>query len=1244
MPCLFSIICFALLSSLAAAQTAPRWGQASALVSSYLIVYGGKTQGGVIGGGYTYSSGPSSNDLLALDLSQQFDLASPPWINITANVDNASWVTPPAVAFGALAPLTHQEVLLFGGDGSPTIPIQTGNDSAYRFQLVKGDDGQLSSAQWTKLDASSAQPMRRVYSSVESDGKGGVWVVGGQKADGSQTALNEAWRFNSSSDQPQFEAIDTPQGGGVVGVTTTLLSDGSLLVLGGQDATGQLVNMQTLNIYDTSSHRWRTISTSASKRAPSPQPRRNHVAVSLPGKRVFVHGGASDATMTNALDDAWLLDWSTDPASWTQVAASSGSSPSARYGHSAVAYGNHIVMAMGWAGYSAADSNVYAFDASNLAATNPQGGGWMTTSYRPDDRVSSSGSGQSGSSGAGSSDAGSSGAGSSAGSNTGSSSANNAGGNGASTSSGGSLSSSGSDSSGSSGGSNSNGNGNGNGNGNDGTSASTNPTNATPTSTDDGNNSTNDGSGGGTSAGVKAGAVIGAFVFCGLVLAAGSYLYQRHRQMQSMRSGDGSKALLAGAAGAGGRRPGDGDGDEEAAYGSGAEKGWYAYAPSRSRSAQYKQVYSDADVPAQSNLGPGGLTGSGFTGGGLAREGSGPRIHQRLALLTGLSSWGAADPRRFDMLADEDDYERRYRRSHQSDMMNAGVRDQDGRRAASFYQTRFDVDDEDDDVVDAHGFGTRGRGEYGMDFGGGVHDPRSAYVTSPFEDEDGGRINRRNHDLDGQDDYDGYGIDDQEEEAHPMTLLNSSRQRFSLESSNPDDDPSTQSHSSSSRPSSQSNGGHTSFSNTPSYDSRRRFSSYGRRAQAYSMPAGPRLSDGSGSLMKRSPTWWDRLMDGTGLIERTASGRLAPSPGAHEPIRDPAPPPALSVIKESPRSLDVSEHETPSLQYTPQLPTLGELGVQPSSNLMSDSHFNRSLSSLQSRGSSLQSRGSSHLESHLQNMDVIQRTRTASSGRTASTKRTGTGHGHGTPSAGSSIRTGPLSRMGSVREDEAETPGQVIWQGSDDWVISPGPMSGVAPGETLLENREAEADEDADATATKYVIGDESMDIVAQKQRGPRPQRQQWQTFDDSTQGDEAFKTRPLRSSSSTSSSSRKSAPTTPHKAGRPQLTVVTPRSAPRGPRTPVTAAAKSIAKKHTPTATPASVRERVREIERRRLAEAAAQGTTSPTRTKGRRSGPLSPRSDAEEPCSPLTQRISHGLVPKPQLYVANPDDSRDG
>jgi hypothetical protein len=1037
--------------------------------------------------------------------------------------------------------------MVFGGDVSQTASSLSGNDSAYILDMSSS----YQSASWSAVDSSWGQPERRLYQSSDTDGKGGVWFVGGERDDGSYIELDEMWSLNASASSPAFQQQAAPIGG-LVGSTSTMMSDGSLLVLGGMNTTG-LQSLSEISYYSTTSGKWMTTTTRGVNDTGQgfPSPRMSHVAVSLPHRRVLIHGGGT-AQWASAMSDSWILDWSQDPPTWSDISSSSTNAPSARFGHSAVALGDVVVTAFGWAGNNPADSAVYVFDATSLSSSSAgvwTGGRW-TTSYTPDITSSSSSSSNSGTT---------SGNTGSNGSSSGNSKGNNSG-----------ASNSGSSS-------------NGNGKGSSSTSTPlSNPANTGDTSDQPKQNQSS------SSTGTKAGAAVGALLGVGLIAGAGYLVYRKRRpeagdDNNDFTNGDGLGLLR----GTNHYYGADDDpyqlekGIEYTGVGMGGIASFQAGTrPLGPRTATRTSDLNNASAWSMANI-------------GHAMEGSGPHLRERLALMTGIGLGGAAAARqqRFDMLADEDD-DRVEEKAYDMDGTHEDDQDDDERyngvarrvREGSYGKVdRFD----DEYHGEEHSYGDL------AGIGAGYHG--EGYVTSPFEDT---AIVR---DTDDESTSFINTIDSQE------ASDNTSQSRQHSMSSNA----AQHSHSSASNATA-----HKSFSDS-------------------SPPKARESSSQPSSYMRRSPTWWDRFM-GQSFLERTASGRLLPGPRAEEPIRDPTEPPALGAIREGSGGSSKPNRGDPFGEGS--YATTDEMGryYEP----YAEQQHSKSMSSVKS-GNTVTS---SIMEARLQNMDVVQRVGTASSRRTFSTGRDGSTSSSGGLSRGTSMRNSTGHHF--VASPVESTPGEVIFDGNN-WNAISSPLPGTVE----------EGDE------TVQGLGDTSMDIVelsrgAAKASGQRKRSNTSETIKGLAAG--------MKRSKTTTPQGR--AAKIREASEAPSLTPSTTKRARQNRQ--LTAPISPAPDRRLAPPVRGSVLDRVKAIEKKRVDEgeallpvprSPALSDTSPAATSpiaspdifipGRGGQPILTRLNINNEnhdnlvSSPLTmttpdkRKYSHGLVPKPQLFVANPD-----
>jgi hypothetical protein len=713
-------------------------------------------------------------------------------------------------------------------------------------------------------------------------------------------------------------------------------------------------------------------------------------------------------------------------------------------------------------------------------------------------------------------------------------------------------------------------------------------------------------------------------------------------------SGAGGGAGLLGGAAAMGYEEGGYAGDEKDHYPSppssqghpdGAWSPPTALFPSVFGSVRSKRPEGLAPLHVYGNVGrdaaPVSVSGSVYaTHHSHATEGSGPGVREKLAMLTGLNGWSQpTHQQRFDMLADEDAEAAYDAHDNRSSMHHYGhnedVAGDVGGYTAGYDYQKNDMDDAYDDYDYAydpdnlpydseqgayHGQSTGVRSVSGAAAGfmaavrtvSGQH-RQHAHQRLPTEEDD--YVANEGYD----EKYEPYGRN----EAVGSEVSYQSAGRRSGKSA---------------RPNSIRNSIIDGFTSLPEKTSSRR-NSIGQQSQ--------HTLDGSSS-MKRSSSWWDRVMSGSSILDRTSSGRLAVLPSARDPIRDPALPPSLSTltaIKESPRSADPSDerstfespHSTAKTvndnghkrKAAPHLGRLGEV-------MLADGH-GRSQSSLQSGTSS-------QLEAQLRGMDVAQRTRTGSgSDMTSSTKKTrrtanSSAASRGTSSVGLPQPVEEVNvdsrREGSAYARQAHAPRYEI-----------GDVSQASVG----------ADVD-DAAAGGEMLADLSLDAISESDGlGADESRDLAEDFSSASPFDDQYASR--------NQHSRRSL--LPRSASEvPSITPLTTKRARANPR--LTAPSNPLPKNAPQPPLVGSVKDRVEAIERRKAelllaASAGSAGGSLPASPSLPELGYEQQESYGATPDPALSTtgtplmgtgmgvgKVRHGLVPKPQLFVANPDHAR--
>lgn len=305
-------------------------------MDSVLYSQGGKTDQY---NAYSYTSAPTDGDLLSLDLSVAFNSSAAPWQLVSSTSSDA-----PPVAWHTLSGLNSSYALLFGGIPGMTSStvLTSGADSAW---LVNIHDP--SKPVWQDEAAGwGGEPTRRIRHSTVTVPSGYVFLFGGETADGSDNPITSHYLFNPYQQSfTQLPAEDGPSD--LTGHKSVILSNGSILVFGGyQQSTDTMLPLSTIWTIDTGlmsdNISWSTMTVSTSS---LPTPRRAFAATCLEGTKVLIHGG-SDSDFLNTYSDGWVIDFSQNPPTWTQVDALS--SIGARRDHFAVAVGSEVIFGFGW--------------------------------------------------------------------------------------------------------------------------------------------------------------------------------------------------------------------------------------------------------------------------------------------------------------------------------------------------------------------------------------------------------------------------------------------------------------------------------------------------------------------------------------------------------------------------------------------------------------------------------------------------------------------------------------------------------------------------------------------------------------------------------------------------------------------------------------------------------------------------------------------------------------------------------
>ncbi|KAJ3905235.1 hypothetical protein F5879DRAFT_899894 [Lentinula edodes] len=352
----YLVVLFATVASKAVAYTAlPRWGQATAIINDALFVQGGRTDQY---NAYSYTTAPIDDDLLYLSLSTSFNPSSPPWQLISSS-SNSSTSSGPAVAWHTISATNTSEIFLFGGVpaiNSPTV-LTVQADSAWLLNVYN-----RLVPSWIQEAMSWAnEPIRRIRHSAVTSIEGVVFIVGGEKADGSGIAFSDHYAFDPAV--PSFTQLPTSGPPGITGHASIILPNGTMFVFGGYEpSSSSMVDFSTIWALDTtaSSFEWTVVTAEGT----IPGSRRAFAAVLIDGGKILIQGG-SDATFQTTYSDGWALDLTSDPPTWSEVSALS--QVGQRRDHFAVSYGSDVIFGFGYGVSAPASIPLIIYDPSGAS-------------------------------------------------------------------------------------------------------------------------------------------------------------------------------------------------------------------------------------------------------------------------------------------------------------------------------------------------------------------------------------------------------------------------------------------------------------------------------------------------------------------------------------------------------------------------------------------------------------------------------------------------------------------------------------------------------------------------------------------------------------------------------------------------------------------------------------------------------------------------------------------------------------
>ncbi|KAF7374635.1 Adagio protein 1-like [Mycena sanguinolenta] len=333
-----------LISAVYSYTPAPRWGQATSIITSSLFIQGGKQDQY---NQYSYTSAQAQGDLLYLPLENSFSVDSPPWVLIS-DPNNNTESHGPAVAWHTLSAFNNSVLLLFGGMPSPSVPIATGVDSAWLLNVYN----RLVPQFMEEASAWANEPERREHHAAVSAITGEVYIFGGEAVDGSVAEFTDNYVF--SPDSTTFTALPTDGAPpGLTGHAAIILPNGLILIFGGVSAGG-LLSFNTFYIFDTNSNTWSTQTIQSSTLPPG---RRDFAYVLLDGNGILIHGGC-DAAFETTYSDGYIYNITT--TTWTNVPALEDLGQ--RRDHFAVTYGGQVIFGFGYGQNGPANATLSVFD------------------------------------------------------------------------------------------------------------------------------------------------------------------------------------------------------------------------------------------------------------------------------------------------------------------------------------------------------------------------------------------------------------------------------------------------------------------------------------------------------------------------------------------------------------------------------------------------------------------------------------------------------------------------------------------------------------------------------------------------------------------------------------------------------------------------------------------------------------------------------------------------------------------
>ncbi|CAG8777307.1 10220_t:CDS:2, partial [Gigaspora margarita] len=283
----------------------------------------------------------SLNDFFYLDVSQQFNITSLPWNDITFTGDLRS------SGASACSGRNINYLFIFGG-----------RINSKKFVLKYDINNQT----WTYVISGRKRPTNRIYISCSKFNNRSIAIFGGYNIEEEEVITNDLWIFDSLeltwNLSNASNALNAPPA--IWSYCAITLLDETILYIGrmfydiNNDADIPMP-LNSLPLYDSTSDTWKSLDTSG----PTPPSRRAFSAVLTSDNRIIIFGGLDVGFST--LGDLWILDIATKQWSAGNISNPNGLAISS---HTATLVDNYMIVAFGSYNITNESSTLYMLDVS----------------------------------------------------------------------------------------------------------------------------------------------------------------------------------------------------------------------------------------------------------------------------------------------------------------------------------------------------------------------------------------------------------------------------------------------------------------------------------------------------------------------------------------------------------------------------------------------------------------------------------------------------------------------------------------------------------------------------------------------------------------------------------------------------------------------------------------------------------------------------------------------------------------